>query len=328
MGRQKDNIGVILLNLGGPDSLEAVKPFLYNLFSDRDIIRLGPSFLQKTAASLISTIRAKKTMQAYAMIGGKSPLSDITIAQAKALEKSLNDSQGTVHNSQTFKVYVGMRYWHPFIEKAVDQTQKDNISKIIALSLYPHYSVATTGSSVKRFEEMVKKYHADYFCVTSWFNHSIYVDALAEKIKEGMAGFDEKPVVLFSAHSLPKKLIDKGDPYVQETHGTIDAILKKIDIKWYLSYQSKAGPVKWLKPTTEHMIHELAKQGVKNLLVVPISFVSDHIETLYEIDIIYKEMAAGLGMHLKRIESLNISPKFIEAMTEIVIKNVSKLGWV
>lgn len=320
-------IGVILLNLGGPDSLEAVKPFLYNLFSDRDIIRLGPAFLQKTIASLISNRRAKKTRQAYAMIGGKSPLSDITSSQAMALEKLLNSSQLTVHSSQVFKVYVGMRYWYPFIEKAVDQTQKDGISRIIALSLYPHYSAATTGSSVKRFEEMVKQYHADYFCVTSWFNHPLYVDAITKKIEKGITGFDEKPVVLFSAHSLPKKFIDRGDPYVQETQGTIDAILKKIDIRWYLSYQSKAGPVKWLTPTTEYMIHKLAKQGVKNLLVAPISFVSDHIETVYEIDIIYKEMAAGLGINLRRIESLNTSPKFIEAMTEIVVKNVNELGW-
>ncbi|MDI6728732.1 MAG: ferrochelatase [Thermodesulfovibrionales bacterium] len=321
-------IGIILLNMGGPDSLDAVKPFLRNLFSDRDIIKLGPSFLQKPIASLIIRKRLESVIEAYSLIGGKSPLLDITNAQAKALEESLNGSQFMVHGSRSFRVYVGMRYWHPFIEEAVDHAIRDGISRILALSLYPHYSITTTGSSVKKFEEVIKKYHVDYFSVTSWFNHPLYINALVENIQKGIKTFDKKPVVLFSAHSLPKKFIDKGDPYVDEIKGTIDAVLRKIDIEWCLSYQSKTGPVKWLKPTTEEMLHELAKKGVKDLLVVPISFVSDHIETLYEIDMLYKDMALGLGINLKRMESLNTSPKFIEALSDIVIKNVKDLGWI
>ncbi|MFZ5997687.1 MAG: ferrochelatase [Nitrospirota bacterium] len=317
-------IGVILLNLGGPDSLSAVKPFLYNLFSDRDIIRLGPSFLQKPIASLIINLRAKKTMEAYRLIGGKSPLLDITTAQARALEHSLNERR----LPQSFKIYIGMRYWHTFTEESLEQMYRVGIRKIIALTLYPHYSIATTGSSLKQFKEAAAKYPIEYSCITSWYNHPIYIDALVEHINKGLAYFKEKPAVLFSAHSLPQKFIDAGDPYVREVQGTINEITKRIAIEWYLSYQSKTGPVKWLEPSTEQMLHELAGKGVKNLLVVPISFVSDHIETLFEIDILYKEMAQEFGITLKRMESLNASPRFIEALADLVMSNAKVAGWI
>ena len=334
-------IGVILLNLGGPDSLESVKPFLQNLFSDRDIIKLGPAFLHKHIASLLIKKRLNHVIEAYRLIGGKSPLADITNAQAKALQESLNSSLITRHSSLSFKVYVGMRYWHPFIEDTLKQMQRDGIKKIIALSQYPHYSIATTGSSIKELKRALLKVYKcegvkeEKYClncppvsvrfVRSWHDHPAYIDALVEKIHEGTAMFDKKPFVLFSAHSLPQKFIKMGDSYVDEIKGTIDEITKKIDIQWGLSYQSKTGPVKWLEPTTENMIKELSEKGIKDLLVVPISFVSDHIETLYEIDITYKEMAKGLGINLKRIESLNTSQKFIEALKDIVIENAKHL---
>jgi len=318
-------IGVILLNLGGPNSIDAVRPFLYNLFSDRDIIRLGPSFLQKPIAVLIIGMKLRKTLAAYNLIGGKSPLLDITSAQAKALEESLNVS---VSQSQAkFRVYVGMRYWHPFTEESLEKMHKERINRIIALSLYPHYSIATTGSSIKHFKDAAAKYSVEYSCITSWFNHPLYIDALAAQIEEGLKGFDTKPAVLFSAHSLPQKLVTSGDPYVNEIRGTIDALTERLDIKCSLSFQSKTGPVKWLGPSTEQMLHELAGRGIKNLLVVPISFVSDHIETLYEIDILYKGMAKHLGITLKRTESLNTSAKFIEALAAIVLSKVADSGW-
>ena len=320
-------IGIILLNLGGPDSLEAIRPFLYNLFSDRDIIRLGPSFLQKPLAALISKTRSKKTMAMYSLIGGKSPILEITTAQAASLESVLNSSIVAPGPSPSFKVYIGMRYWHPFIEDTLDNMQRDGIKKILAIGLYPHYSIATTGSSERTFKEAAEKRRMAYFCAPSWFNHPIYIDALAEKIQEKMKDFDNKPVVLFSAHSLPQKFIDEGDPYANEIKGTIEAVTKKLDIQWHLSYQSKSGPVKWLGPSTEHMLEELAGKGVKDLLVVPVSFVSDHIKTLYEIDILYKNMAQKLGINLKRAESLNTSPKFIEALKDIVMKYLDKTGW-
>ncbi|HEX8948470.1 MAG TPA: ferrochelatase [Dissulfurispiraceae bacterium] len=324
-----------MLNLGGPDSLEAVKPFLCNLFSDRDIIRLGPPFLQGSIASLIIRVRLKKTIDAYRLIGGKSPLAEITSAQAEALESSLNSGKGNTPPNPPLskggrggvRVHVGMRYWHPFIEGAVRVMADEGVDKIVALTLYPHYSIATTGSSVKKFEEVASRFPLSCTCITSWFDHPGYIDALVEKIVQGLEVFKEKPAVLFSAHSLPQKIVDAGDPYVREIRGTIDAVTKKLDVRWYLSYQSKTGPVKWLEPTTEHMLHELAGKGVKDLLVVPISFVSDHIETLYEIDILYKDMARKLGINLMRTESLNTSPGFIEALADIVVKGAEKAGW-
>jgi protoporphyrin/coproporphyrin ferrochelatase len=309
--------GVLLLNLGGPDSLKAVKPFLYNLFSDRTIIKLGPPFLQRPIAAFIATTRSGKTRSMYSLIGGKSPILDITKAQAAELEEVLNS--GATPEDKPYRVYIGMRYWHPFIEDAVKQMHRDGIKNVIALGLYPHYSIATTGSSVEKLKEIMKNYPSlSLRCIESWYDHPLYIEAVVEQINNGLAQFEGKPDVLFSAHSLPQQFIDDGDPYLKEVVGTIAAITKKIGVRWHLSFQSKSGPVKWLKPSTEHMLGELARKGVKDLLVVPISFVSDHIETLYEIDILYKDMATGLGINLKRTESLNTSPIFIKALAQIV----------
>ena len=331
-------IGVILLNLGGPDSIQAVKPFLYNLFSDRQIIRLGPSFMQQPLAWLISATRSKKTEQYYKLIGGKSPILEITTAQAKALDELLNgrgDKNRELSGSMSFRVYTGMRYWRPFIEDAVLQMQKDGIKKVIALSLYPQYSIATSGSSFSKFNEVASHFQMETACVESWYNHPLYIEALVDVIKKGIESFNISSLiphpssfiddvhVLFSAHSLPQKIIDQGDPYVDQTMGTIHEVLKKIEIKWHLSYQSKSGPVKWLAPSTEDKIQELAKEGVRNILMVPISFVSDHIETLYEIDILYKNLAGKLEVQMKRTESLNTHPVFIEALKDIVLKSLN-----
>ena len=319
--------GILLLNLGGPDSLGAVRPFLFNLFSDRDIIRLGPGPLQKPLAALIAALRGRKTREYYRLIGGKSPLLEITQAQADALEEALKPLVSREGAARPLKVYVGMRYWKPFIETAVARMHSDGVRRVLALSLYPQYSVATTGSSVRKFKDVVSGFPMDHVCMTSWFDHPLYIEALAERIREGLAWFEKPPVVLFSAHSLPQKFIDEGDPYAKETEGTIAAVTRKLDIDWRLSYQSKTGPVKWLEPTTEHMLRELAGQGVKDLLVVPISFVSDHIETLYEIDILYKEMAAGLGVTLKRARSLNTSERFVRALADMVVNALQREKW-
>lgn len=323
-------IGVVLLNLGGPDSLEAVRPFLYNLFSDREIIRLGPSIMQKPLAWLIAALRHKKTESYYRLIGGKSPIFAITTAQAEALGQSLNSlrsgTEGTPRES--FRVFVGMRYWHPLIGEVVPEICAAGITKIVAIGLYPHYSVATTGSSLSSLQKAVTRLPVEVFSVPSWYDHPLYIDALVEKIKSGLASFDSGEVrVLFSAHSLPKKFIEDGDPYVDHIQGTIRAVLEKIPIRHHLSYQSKSGPVAWLEPSTETMIEELAREGVRNLLVVPVSFVSDHIETLYEIDILYKQMAEERGIQLRRIESLNVAPLFIEALADIALKAAREAGW-
>lgn len=314
-------LGVLLLNLGGPDSLGAVRPFLYNLFSDRRIIRLGPPFMQAPLAYLISSLRAGKTKRFYSLIGGKSPILEITLRQASALEESLGQKG-------QFKVYVGMKYWYPFIRETVEKMHSDGIRRVIALSLYPHYSKATTGSSEYEFGEAVKGYPMEHAIVPPWYENPLYIEAMADLIEKGLGLFGgEGAEVLFSAHSLPVKFIKEGDPYVGHTEATIRAINERLDLKWHLSYQSKSGPVKWLEPSTEEMLKRLAGRGVKNILMVPISFVSDHIETLYEIDILYKGMAESYGMNLKRAESLNTHPLFIKAMEEMVMSKARAIGW-
>ncbi|MHB8880111.1 MAG: ferrochelatase [Thermodesulfovibrionales bacterium] len=323
-------IGVLLLNLGGPDSLAAVRPFLYNLFSDREIIRLGPSFMQKPLAHLISTLRHKKTESYYELIGGKSPIREITAAQAEALEAELLRRQQTGSLTGEFRTFVCMRYWHPLTEEVVPRMYDEGIRKIIALTLYPHYSVATTGSSVSKLSEVARDLPLEVLPISSWYDHPGYIDALAEKIRDGIAAFpsDAGVHLLFSAHSLPQKFIEDGDPYVRHITATIAAVAQRIPIPYDLSYQSKSGPVKWLEPSTDEMLHTLAARGVRNLLVVPISFVSDHIETLFEIDILYKNMAEGLGMVLKRTESLNTTPLFISALADIACEGARKAQWI
>ncbi len=359
---------VILLNLGGPDSLSAVRPFLFNLFSDRQIIRLGPAFIQKPLAWLISALRSGKTKNMYSRIGGKSPIFEITRAQAHGLEDALNrnadrrNASGHIPSPTAgkgkedapidnagecrFKVYVGMRYWKPFTEDVVAEIFRDGIRKTIGLSLYPQYSVATSGSSLAQLREVASKYDIDLATVDSWHNHPLYIEALADVIKKGLNSFDSElnpdpnnfsqggaggPIpspadvhVLFSAHSLPQKIIDQGDPYVDQTMETIREVEKRLPVRWHLAYQSKSGPVKWLEPSTETKLEELARDGVKNVLIVPVSFVSDHIETLYEIDILYKNLADRLNMNMKRTESLNTHPKFIEALRDIVQNAMKK----
>ncbi len=318
-------IGILLLNLGGPDSLRAVRPFLYNLFSDRKIIKLGPPFLQKPLAWLLSSLRSAKTEEMYRLIGGKSPLPGITAAQADALERSLNDPQVAPRTS--FRVYVGMRYWHPFIGDTVRQMHGEGIRSVLAISLYPHYSLATTGSAVETFQEVMRGFPMESSVISSWYDHPRYVDALAENIKKGLDLLGGSADVLFSAHSLPMSIVKAGDPYVSHIEATIHEVVKRTACRWHLSYQSKSGPVKWLEPSTEEKIKELAGGGVKSVLVVPISFVSDHIETLYEIDILYKRQAEAAGMKLLRAESLNTNPLFIAALKDMVMTKAGELGW-
>lgn len=329
----KETIGVILLNLGGPDSIQAVRPFLYNLFSDRQIIRLGPPFMQKPLAWLISTIRSKKTKQYYRQIGGKSPIAEITNAQAKALEEVLNSSLIPHPSSFNFGVYTGMRYWQPLIEDVVKKIYSEGIRKLVALSLYPQYSITTTGSSLVKFNEAASLYEMETYCISSWFDHPLYIDALVDVIKKGVESFSQESNpksdvhILFSAHSLPQKIVEEGDPYVDQIMGTISGVTKRMPSKWHLSYQSKSGPVKWLEPSTEDKIHELAEEGVRNILVVPVSFVSDHIETLYEIDVLYKKFAENIGVTLKRTASLNTHPLFVNVLKDLVQNGIREAGW-
>jgi ferrochelatase len=313
---------VLLLQMGGPDSLEAVEPFLFNLFTDRDIIKIGPAFLQPLIARFIVKRRVPKVTGYYEQIGGKSPLRELTEAQAAALQAKLGDE---------YRCFTAMRYWKPSTIEALAAIKRAGITRIIALSLYPHYSRATTGSSVNELKRVMAQSGAKFevSLVDRFFDHPLYIEALAEKIGEGLSRFHPlaTPEILFSAHSLPQSFIDDGDPYLAHIRETVRLVMELFPGTTYqLAFQSKAGPVKWLEPSTEEMLRQLANNGCKNLLIVPLSFVSDHIETLHEIDIQYAEEAWQLGIaNFKRSPSLNSSPLFIDCLADLVVQNAKSM---
>ncbi len=314
MKRQKT--GVILLNMGGPEELEDVRPFLYNLFSDREIIRLGPFFMQKPLAWLISKRRAPKSMKTYEKIGGGSPLIRITREQGQALEESLQE-----HGD--FTVVSAMRYWHPDSAAALKELADKGITKIIALPLYPHYSCATSGSSINALHLAIKEsaHPFELHCIESYPTHKSYIKTLADKIQEALAAFaPDTPQIVYSAHSLPVSFIDNGDPYVDHIKQTIASIEKITQLPGRLCFQSRSGPVEWLSPSTPEMLNQLQQEDCKNILMVPISFVSDHVETLYEIDMLYRGQAKDLGMRLESTSGLNCDPQFINGLKELVLE--------
>jgi ferrochelatase len=319
----QEKIGVILLNMGGPERLEDVEPFLFNLFSDRMIIRLGPAFMQKTIARFISRRRAPKSSQSYAKIGGGSPLGRITGNQAKALEAELEEFGH-------YKVKVAMRYWRPRANETLTQLHEENTKHLIVLPLYPHYSMATTGSSLADLEMAASGFTPpfDIQIIESWPVQPEYINALSETIKQGAEKFaGDTFQLVYSAHSLPKKFIEEGDPYVDHLKQTIQAVESLTAMPGKLCFQSRSGPVEWLSPSPPEMLEQLAKEGCKNVLMVPISFVSDHVETLYEIDMLYRDMAKDFGIRLERSPSLNCMPEFIDSLLEMVLKKTRELDW-
>jgi len=316
---EKHIIGVLLLNMGGPDSLDDVAPFLFNLFSDREIIKLGPAFLQKPLARLIAQRRAPKSRQIYSKIGGRSPLKVITQAQANGLAAVLAP-EGQYH------VRTAMRYWQPSADTAINELVDLGADKLVALPLYPHYSKATSGSSLNDLRRAHRAIAPEIplLEIASWPDHPEYIASLAEKIQLGAQRFGGEPFQLvYSAHSLPVSFIDEGDPYVNEINRTIKPLEQLTKITGRLCYQSRSGPVKWLSPDTSEMIETLADEGCRNILMVPISFVSDHVETLYEIKMLFRDQAKSRGMHLESTDSLNTTPLFIECLASLVRSRIS-----
>lgn len=317
-------VGVLLLNLGGPETLGDVEPFLVNLFSDRSIIRLSPfPFLQKFIARRIAAKRAPKSREAYRLIGGGSPLARITEEQGRALAAVLAGEGDCM-------VRMAMRYWQPDAETALAEFARAGIRRIVALTLYPHYSRATTGSSLDALRQAIaaSEYDFELAEIREWPEQPDYVGSLVQCISEGMAGFGGKAVQLvYSAHSLPVSFIREGDPYLEQIKRTIRAVESSSGVRGELCFQSRSGPVEWLSPSTPEMLERLAREGAKNVLMVPISFVSDHVETLYEIDIQYRELAASLGVRLERTPSLNTRPEFIRGLGVLVSAACRQQGW-
>lgn len=318
------NIGVLVLNMGGPDSLAAVRPFLLNIFRDRMIIKLPA---QPLLARIIAARRAPKVVERYRLIGGKSPIMDDTRAQAKALLSVLEGDPVARTRGMRFTTYVGMRYWHPFIEEAVKEAAADNLDELVVLPLFPQYSRATTGSCFTEVDRCAARYLRGVRVtkIADWHLEPRYLEAMSRRLAEALREVGAAPTeidVVFSAHALPQSFVDEGDPYPRQVEATIDGILHSLGpLNWRLTYQSRSGPVKWMEPQTDRTIEELARAGSKNLVVVPISFVSDHIETLYEVDILYREMALGAGVKsFVRTKALDTDPDFIRGLSDVVSK--------
>ncbi len=338
-------IAVLLLTFGCPDSIESIEPFITNVMGGR---KPSPNQLQKIK-------------DRYQAIGGHSPLLDITKRQAEALERILK-SQILKPKSQ-IRVFVGMRYWHPFIKDTLKEILNLKAERIVVLVMAPHYSKVSTGGYIKAVNKAMAELTPpfpplekggeggfDISFINNWHTHPLFLKAVAERIKEGISYFSplissprwgegegEGVQVIFSAHSLPvppSPPFSKGgkvgledDPYAKQLNETIQGVLRHTgDITWHLGFQSKGmSPGEWLGPTVDSILERLSREGKKYILIVPVGFVSDNIETLYDIDIVYKEKAESLGMTFHRTESLNDSPKFIESLSAIVREHLHQL---
>lgn len=319
-------IGVVLLQLGGPDSLAAVEPFLYNLFCDPDIINFPGAFLaRKPLARFIASKRSGKVAERYKEIGGKSPIVDLTAAQAYALETELN-------RHLPASVHVAMRYWHPLSQEVIARMKDERLRKIILLPLYPQYSLATTASSLREWNRQCARH--DYSSILTeticcYHNDPLYISAIVERINIVYPRFastkPEEVDLVFSAHGLPMSLVKAGDPYQRQIGETVALVLEAG--KWRsphtLCYQSKVGPAEWLTPSLPDTLRELASRGRKHVLVIPIAFVTEHIETLHEINIEARQEAGELGIEqFEMMPALNDHPKFIQCLAGLVLKNV------
>ena len=310
---------VVLLNLGGPDSLATVQPFLYNLFSDPDIFKFPLGFItQKWFARFVSKRRTPAARSAYAAIGGRSPLLENTRRQAEALQAALRPN-GSHH------VFICMRYWHPMSPEVVGRLKEARYENVVLLPLYPQYSLTTTGSSYNDFmrECARQDYHPVVSLIRHWYEQEDYQRAIVESIQVEAAKLpDSDPAhieLLFSAHGLPQKIVDRGDPYQKQIEATYEALRARLG--WPLTtlcYQSRVGPLKWLQPYTDQVIRAKAKAGAKQILIYPIAFVSDHSETLYELGMEYRKLAHESGIAEYRVvPALNEHPLLIRALAHL-----------
>lgn len=300
-------IGILLLAFGGADSPEAIEPFMKNLMGGR----VPPP-------PLVEKIKSR-----YALIGGKSPLPETTARQAQELEAMLNAEGGN------FKVEMGMRYWHPFISEGLQRLLDQGITTIVAVSLAPFYSEVSTGAykaELDRVAAGVEGKSLNILMAENLYNNPLFIEALAEKVKDGLGKFQNKTdiPVIFSAHSIPVSYIEKGDPYAEQFLFTVNRVVENLNLKnWYAAYQSKGGgQAQWLEPTVESVMDEIKSKGHTGALVASVGFVSDHIETLYDVDIAQNNHAAEIGLEFHRAESLNTSELFIKALAVAVKEKI------
>ncbi|MEW6510998.1 MAG: ferrochelatase [Bacteroidota bacterium] len=326
MSAQKP-LGVVLLQLGGPDSLDSVEPFLVNLFSDPDIIDLPLAFLfRRRLARLIARTRAPKVQKYYRRIGGRSPILKLTLRQASALERALLPRLNV-------RVVIAMRYWHPMTDTAIAQLAAAGVERVILLPLYPQYSKTTTGSSVNEWGRVIARRGATHMrteLVEQYADHPRFVAALVRNITIALNRVPESERshvhLVFSAHGTPLKLVRDGDPYQPQIVRTYAAVLKagNFGLRHHLCYQSKVGPQKWLEPSLDQTIERLAHENVSHVIVVPIAFVSDHSETLWEINIEGRAEARARGIrYFDMSPALHTNPYFIDALADLVLRKAA-----
>lgn len=304
---------VVLFNLGGPDSLAAVQPFLFNLFNDKAIIG-APQPIRWLLAKYISTKRAPIAQGIYQHLGGKSPLLEQTESQAQALQDLLG---------KDFKVVIAMRYWHPFADKALAEIHNWGAERVILLPLYPQFSTTTTGSSLRQWHGLATGLFAETRTVCCYPRQNGLVAAMAALVRAEWSKAEQvgRPRLLFSAHGLPQSIVDKGDPYPAQVEQTARAVVEElglVDLDWAICYQSRVGPAKWIGPSTEE---ELARAGADKVpvVIIPVAFVSEHSETLVELDIEYRHLAQNLGIPAYfRAPAVSSHPLFIEGLAQLV----------
>lgn len=320
-------LAVVLFNLGGPDSVTAIEPFLFNLFNDKAIIG-APQPIRYLLARYISLRRAPVAAEIYAHLGGKSPLLQLTNEQSAELGKSLS---AALSEGDEVKTFVSMRYWHPMSDEVAAQVKDYNPDRVVLLPLYPQFSTTTTGSSIKDWERAARKcgLKAKTSTICCYPTNAGFVDAIVENLWPQIqeSSFVDKPRILFSAHGLPKKIVDKGDPYQWQVEQTALAVANKLNIEnldWWVSYQSRVGPLEWIGPNTEDEI-ERAGAEKRPLIIVPIAFVSEHSETLVELDIEYRELAekAGVPSYL-RTPAVATHPSFITGLKDLVLEHLKE----
>jgi ferrochelatase len=317
---------IILFNLGGPDKIENVEPFLFNLFNDPAILNL-PTFLRYPLAKLISNRRAPVAKKIYAELGGSSPILKLTKEQSNALETKLNKTQ----QEDEYKCFIIMRCWNPRAKDVIKDVQLYDPDEVVLMPLYPQYSAATSGSSIKEWKDVCKKnnYHVKTSTICCYPTDENFINAHTKEIIKKIKNLKNFKLI-FSAHGLPEKNIEKGDPYQWQVEQSVKKIVESLNdenLDWILSYQSRVGPLKWIGPSTENIIIENSKIG-KHIVLVPIAFVSEHSETLVELDIEYKEIADINGCkNYTRVPALGVNEDFIKAMSELIIKkNENKIN--
>ena len=317
---------VILFNLGGPDKLENVEPFLFNLFNDPAIISI-PGIFRYPLAKFISKRRAPIAKGIYKEIGNKSPILELTQKQAQILEDALA-------TKGDYKCFVVMRCWHPRAVDIIKKVKEYNPNEVILLPLYPQYSASTSGSSINEWENLCKKenYKVKMKTICCYPTEDNFIVSHAKLIKESLKNLENKNFkLLFSAHGLPENKIKKGDPYQWQIEKTVEAIMSKLpdkNLDYIISYQSRVGPLKWIGPSTDEIIIKYSREK-KGIVIVPVAFVSEHSETLVELDIEYKKLAEKNGCSFyKRVPALGIEENFIKGLAELVLQKETRENFV